>query len=469
VKTWWRKRSLRFRLTAAFALISTATLCTLGAVCLWILQWRLSVLLNAELDEDFDTIEAGVRIDPDGRFVWSTISPEENPKTADKLQGVQFEIRSLTGTWLFSDSHPIHWNPTITPTPYKTRYFSTEVPNVGRIRVLEKTGRLKNGDYILRVFESESDSLQPVSELASVLAIGLPITILLASAGGYLVAGRILMPLWQMAARARRITADSLSDRLPIGNPDDEIGQLGAIINETLARLEQSFATLRRFAADASHELRTPVAAIRAMGEVAMETHANDPVRLAETLGQMLEESTRLGDLIDALLVLARADSGKLPVTLKPIDAVVVAAEACDLVSVLADEKSQQLTLKRPKTDSAFAMADHELLRLALLNLLDNAIRYSPPGSPIMLSVESLGASVAIDVADRGPGIPAGQQEKVFERFYRTDEARSRAKGGTGLGLAIAKLVLHSQHGSLRLTSQEGKGSIFRIELPAAS
>jgi signal transduction histidine kinase len=272
-----------------------------------------------------------------------------------------------------------------------------------------------------------------------------------------------------MSALARRITADSLSDRLPIRNPHDEVGALATIFNETLTRLEESFISLRRFAADASHELRTPVTALRAIGEAALETHSTDAVRLAETLGQMLEESGRLSNLIDALLVLARADSGKLPVVLEPLNAVTLATEARDLVGVLAEEKDQKISVEAPNSKIPLAMADRELLRLALLNLLDNAIRYSPAGTPITLSLDCSGGSITIDVIDRGPGIPASQQEKVFERFYRIDEARSRTTGGSGLGLSIAKSVLQSQNASLLLTSQEGQGSVFHIELPVAS
>jgi two-component system sensor histidine kinase SenX3 len=183
----------------------------------------------------------------------------------------------------------------------------------------------------------------------------------------------------------------------------------------------------------------------------------------------MLEEAGRLSNLIDALLVLARADSGKLPVVLEPLNAVTLATEARDLVGVLAEAKDQKISVEAPNSKIPLAMADRELLRLALLNLLDNAIRYSPVGTAITLSVDCSGGSITIDVIDRGPGIPASQQEKIFERFYRIDEARSRTTGGSGLGLSIAESVLRSQNASLLLTSQEGKGSVFHIELPVAS
>ena len=464
MKTWWRQRSLRFRLTAAYAAISAAALCGLGALCLWILQLRLRSALDAELREDYETIEVGLKTDSAGHFEWNT-TPPEKPGSGGQ-EGPQFEILSLNRARLFSNGEPVQWSSDISAKPYHAGYFSTLIPGLGLVRVLEKIGRFDSHDYIVRVLEPES--FRPVTELAGVLTVGLPFTILLASLGGYFVAGRTLAPLSEISALARRITADSLSDRLPIRNPHDEVGALAIIFNETLTRLEESFLSLRRFAADASHELRTPVAALRAIGEAALETHFSDPVRLAETLGQMLEEAVRLGKLIDALLVLARADSGKLPLVIEPVDAVALVIEAKDLVGVLADEKNQKISVKVPTSKIPPALADRELLRLALLNLLDNAIRYSPAGTAITLSLDSSGTSVAIDVIDNGPGIPANQQQKVFERFYRIDEARSRTNGGSGLGLSIAKSVLQSQNAFLELISQEGKGSVFHIELPIA-
>jgi heavy metal sensor kinase len=469
MKKWLRQRSLRFRLTVAYAVISAAALCCLGALCLWILQLRLRSQLDQDLREDYDAIEVGLRTDGAGHFEWSAkIGSPTKGKQDEELEGPRFEILSLSGARVFSNGERIQWNQEISALPNETRYFSTSVAGTGRVRVFEKTTRIGGQDYIVRVLQPET--MRPVEELAGVLAVGLPLTIFLACLGGYFVAGHSLAPIAHMVALARRITAESLSQRLPVRNPHDEIGTLATIFNETLTRLEQSFNGLRRFAADASHELRTPVAALRAIGEAGLQAHSDDARRLAETLGQMLEESNRLTNLIDALLVLARADSGKLPVSLEPVNAIALANEARDLVGVLAEEKKQQIMIKTQEEGAPVppVMADRELLRLALLNLLDNAIRYSPPGTPITLSVESEGANVAINVSDRGPGIAVTHQEKIFERFYRIDAARSRATGGSGLGLAIARSVLQSQCGSLQLTSQEGNGSTFHIRLPVA-
>jgi len=428
---------------------------------------RLKGELDEDLREDFDAIEVGLKVDANGRFDWSSIPPLAKEGQREEREGPRFEILSLNGAQLFSNGRSLAFTPETPVQPYTEHYFSASIPGTGPIRIFEKTVRINSQDYVVRVIEPAT--LRPVSELAEVLAIGLPLTILLASIGGYFVAGRTLAPMAQMAALARKITADSLSQRLPVRNPHDEIGTLATIFNETFTRLEQSFNALRRFAADASHELRTPVAALRAIGEAALQNHPDDTARLTETMGQMLEESRRLTNLIDALLVLARADSGRLPMSLEPINPIALATEARELVGVLAEEKRQEISVKTPALPVPNVIADRELLRLALLNLLDNAIRYSPAGTPITMSVDSEGSAIAIDVIDRGPGIPAQHQEKIFERFYRMDEARSRATGGAGIGLAVARSVLELQHGSLRMTSQEGRGSTFQIRLPAAT
>jgi len=466
VKTWWHQRSLRFRLTIAYAAISAGALCCLGSLCVWLLQLRLKGQLDDDLREDYDAIEVGLRVDGAGRFGWSAVPSPGKEGQHEEREGPRFQILSLNGSPLFSNGPSVAFDSKTPVQPYSTRYFSVSISGTEPIRVYEKTMRIGGQDYIVRVIESAT--LRPVSELAEVLAIGLPLTILLASIGGYFVAGRTLAPMAQMAALARRITADSLSQRLPVQNPHDEIGALGTIFNETFTRLEQSFNALRRFAADASHELRTPVAALRAIGEAALQTHSDDPVRLAETMGQMLEESRRLTHLIDALLVLARADSGRLPMSLEEVNPIALATEARELIGVLAEEKHQEISVRTPDLPVPSVIADRQLLRLALLNLLDNAIRYSPAGTPITMAVNFEGGAIAIDVIDRGPGIPARHQKKIFERFYRVDKARSRATGGAGIGLAVARSVLELQHGSLQMSSQEGQGSTFHIRLPAA-
>lgn len=294
-----------------------------------------------------------------------------------------------------------------------------------------------------------------------VLVLGGPVILLMFVLAGYFIAGRALAPVKEMVERTRRLSATSLNERLPVVNPHDELGQLATVFNETLQQLENSFAELKRFTADVSHELRTPLTAIRAVGEVAYREH--NPALLYDALGSILEEVHRMNQLIDRLLLLARGDDDQLPVRLEAAlirDALV---EVSDALALVAEDKQQRLELDCP--DHLLAVFDPALLRLALLNLVQNAIRYSPPAKPIRLRAMQSDSDVVIEVADQGPGIALEHHQKVFERFYRVDKARSRAEGGAGLGLAIVKWSVERMGGAVELKSDIGRGSTFRLRL----
>lgn len=295
------------------------------------------------------------------------------------------------------------------------------------------------------------------------LLVGLPLVAGLLWLAGYFIAEQALAPIRIMAERARRLSARSLSERLPVANPDDELGQLAGVFNDTLDRLDNSFAELRRFTADASHELRTPLTAIRAVGEVGLRE--GDPHALREVVGSMLEEAGRMNQLIDRLLLLAQTDDDSLSVRLAETPVHDVLVEVRESLAVVASEKDQRLELQ--PTGDVLAVVDPALLRLALINLVQNAIRYSPPGKRICLTAAAHGDHAIIEVADEGVGISAEHQARIFERFYRVDKSRSRADGGAGLGLAIVKWAIDRMSGDVELDSAPGKGSVFRLRLPA--
>jgi len=341
--------------------------------------------------------------------------------------------------------------------------FSAETERHLHVRVLEKKTRLAGESFTLRVFRSEVELRQALTELGTVLAFGLPTAVLLSAAGGFLLAQRSLSPVSDMAARATQITADSLGGRLPVANPYDELGRLAAVFNATLTRLENSFSELRRFVADASHELRTPLTALRAVGEAALQLNDADRKSLREALASMLEETRRLTDLVDTLLLLARADTDELSSSPQPIDVVNLVSEVRDTLLILAEEKNQRIDII---AEQLVIAVDPELLRLALLNLVQNAIRYSEEGTAIRLRIESQDKTGLIEVVDEGPGIAVEHHEKIFDRFYRFDSGRSRDSGGAGLGLSIARWAVERQGGHIELESELSKGSLFRIVMP---
>jgi heavy metal sensor kinase len=330
----------------------------------------------------------------------------------------------------------------------------------GRFRLL--AGPVKS-DRFLVVAQDEESVWNTLQTLLAILYLALPAALLLAALGGYVLAGRLLAPVGAMARQAAKIGAESLSERLSVANPDDEFGKLAAVFNQTLTRLQNAFERLQRFTADASHELRTPLTALQSVGEVALQENL-DAAAYRDRIGSMLEETSRLTNLVESLLVLTRADSGRFQVNRKPTDIGALVGKAVEDMRVLAEERNQKLT-----ADLASGIqipVDGDLLRQAMVNILDNAIKFTPPGGTIAVVVEDRPGVVGIEVRDSGPGIPADHQDKIFDRFYRVEKDRPRDAGGVGLGLAIAKWAVEANGGRIELESREGQGSTFRIVLP---
>jgi heavy metal sensor kinase len=352
-----------------------------------------------------------------------------------------------------------------------TKELNQGIPGADRL-VKTRDGHtymLKNGSVPEYGFEITSAydataNIESIQNLAWILIAAIPCTLVLALAGGYFLAGRVLSPVKAITRKAREIRADRLSERLPVSNPGDEIGQLAAAFNETLPRLEESFERLRRFTADASHELRTPLTSMRSVGEVALQGPP-DSASCREAIGSMLEEIQRVTQLVDDLLTLARGDSDKAKLTPCALDLSALVGEVVDELGVLAEEKSQVLsTAFQP---SLTPTVDRVTLRQAISNVLHNAIQHTPREGRIEIRTMKIGdGQMAIDIIDNGPGIPESERARVFERFYRLDKARSRKEGGFGLGLAIAQWAVELNGGTIGFHDKEGPGAWCRIILP---
>jgi heavy metal sensor kinase len=305
---------------------------------------------------------------------------------------------------------------------------------------------------------------QQLREILVVLVLGLPLVVVLAGLGGYVLARRTLSPIDHLAGEARRITAERLHERLSVPNEHDEIGQLAAVINDTFARLESSFDQLRRFTADASHELRTPLSVIRGIGEHALR-ETRTPLEYKDAMGSMLEEVDRLTRLVDTLLKLSRGDAGTIRLAHDVLDLGDLTREIVSSLGILAEERQQLLQVV--VAENVRVTADRLVLRDAITNVVDNAIKYGPSRSTIDVRVEADAEQATVTVTDAGPGIPAEHRQRIFDRFYRVDEGRSRDMGGTGLGLAIAKWAVEANGGKISLETVT-RGSVFRITLPRA-
>ncbi len=318
---------------------------------------------------------------------------------------------------------------------------------------------------VLEVGQSQDDVSDTLQTLLLILGVAYPVTLVVASFGGAFLAGRALSPIDRLTRLARRISAEDLGQRLDLRLPDDEVGRLARTFDEMIARLDEAFRRQRQFTADASHELRTPMTVIKGQIEVALQRE-RDPQAYRQVLQAVNEEVDRMIRLVGSLLTLARADAGQIPITLEPVSLPDVVGAAIEQVQPLASRRGVdlQLSSSRPVT----LRADDDLILQLLLNLLDNAIKYTAAGGQVTVGWNANGRDVELWVRDTGSGIAREHLTRLFERFYRVDKARSRAEGGSGLGLAISRWIAEAHGGSISVESALGRGSTFTVRLPAA-
>lgn len=319
--------------------------------------------------------------------------------------------------------------------------------------------------FVLQSLRRQNEFLET---LAGIFWIVIPLAILFAGAGGYLLARRSLSPVVVMGAQASRIGAENLYERLQVQNPRDELGHLAGSFNELLDRLNQSFDRQRRFVADASHELRTPVAILCGEAEVTLAQEERSEQEYRESLQILREEAKRLKHIVEDLFTLTRADAGQYPLQPRDFYLDELVGECVHSARTLALAKKISLNLE--EASESPIRADESLLRRMILNLLDNAIKYTPDGGRVTVICRRAADEYVLNIADTGGGIPADLQPRIFERFFRVDKARSRAEndgGGAGLGLSISRWIVEAHHGRLELTRSDSSGSTFTAFLPA--
>jgi heavy metal sensor kinase len=443
--------TIRARLTVWYTVV---LLVILIATCLAIylfVQNRLEATVREKLDNSYTVVES-VILNSGGDIYDVVHLGHDNPFQLFKDGKSEYVTRAWTEAELPSLPDNGHFSP-----------YGSYTTVTGRV-YLVRSDEIEKYNYVLAYAQDATEMQSNLRTLAVILLASLPCALILGLLGGYFLAGRALNPVRALTTRAREITAENLSQRLPVANRNDEIGALSKVFNDTLARLESSFEQLKRFTADASHELRTPAASIRTVGEVALQGPADlDAYR--EAITGILTETERLSRLLDSLLTLARGDAGGVRLKLEPVDLGVLVKEITDELNVLADEKGQSLSFEASR--SITVTLDRSTLRLALINVLHNAVKHTPTGGHINVSVETKDDQGAvITVTDNGPGIPVGEREKVFDRFYRIDQARSRATGGVGLGLSIARWAVETNGGIIAFIDPDGTGTCCRITLP---
>jgi len=455
---------LRTRLTIWFA-ASILLILTPVLIGILVLQSRsMRAALDHHLSEDLEVAGEMLLAKDDG-IVWAM----ESTRDVGYDAGLQRWVEVYTdGRLAFLRGVPSNDAIRATlapPSPATSGFRTVRTPAGGYVRTLTAQHAIGPKTVWLRVARSEDALRRDLQHLTILFLIGAPLAVLAAAFSGYFISGWALSPLGRMADRARFISADHLSERLPVENTKDEMGLLAVVFNETFARIEASFDRLKQFTADASHELRTPLTAIRSVGEVGLR-EARDARGYQEIIGSMLEEADRLTQVVDTLLTLSRWESGRVRPSPERVDFGQVARDAMAQLSVLAEDRSVTMVLDLPRP--LMVSTDPIMTRQAVMNVLDNAIKFTRPGGRIRVSGDTQRHEQLLIVDDEGSGIPMEHRHRVLERFYRLHEGGAEASRGSGLGLAIVNEAMTANHGSVRIDDNEAGGARVVLALPAA-
>lgn len=453
--------SIRLRLTLWYAAAIAFTILLLCAGLWLALQHSILLATDQELRTRVDAVRHYL-IEQQHEGETSDIA-QEMAEDLDAVAGTALlRISTGDGTWLYRSRGATQWNIPVLAAdmlPPEGTVQTVAVPGHS-IRLL--SARLSIG--VLQVGLQLDRFAKMQDLLAATVFISSPFLILLASAAGYWMSGKALHPVHQLSVGIRSIGVSNLSERLPQRGTRDELDQLAELINDMLSRLESGFLSIARFTSDASHELRTPVTIIRTTAEVELMKPDMQPKQAWQVV---LKQTARVHQLIEDLLVLARADAGSQDLSYEFVDASVLVESACEEVQILAHAAGLQFRCHIEPNCVMFG--DPDDLRRIIFNLLENAVKYtrSPGRVEVTAGIGSgPNKTFTLTVRDSGVGIPEADLPHIFDRFYRVAQDRSRKTGGAGLGLAIARRLAERHNGSITVTSVLGEGSTFTLTLP---
>ena len=449
---------IRTRLTAWYFLILATALIGFALFALHVMQKSIYTAVDEQLEDRARDLQALIARSSSSENVASEVREHAELQSGSQL----FQVSDSAGQFLYRS--PLMQRLGVPAASTDQQRFADAQYGDLPIRTLTAPAAAGSRSFVVQVAEPMDDFLEAIDRFRGALWFGIPVLLLAAASGGYWLSGFALRPVDRITRAAQAITPQDLSQRLTVPQTGDELQRLGETLNQMLQRIESAVVRITQFTADDSHELRTPVALIRTRAEVTLANpRTNDQYR--EALSEVLVESERISALIENLMLLARADTGTETLDFQRTDVSALARETTARAQTLAEAKELKWNATVPEAP-IWVLGDPQALRRLLLILIDNAVKYTPPGGGVSLAVDPAGDQIEISVRDTGIGITEADLPHVFERFYRSDKARSHELGGTGgLGLSIGQWIVQAHGGQITVESSTA-GSSFVVRLP---
>jgi heavy metal sensor kinase len=459
-----KKLSIGVRLTLWYVAIFALGELVFGAGMWFILRHNLYDIVDDGLESQVDDLKNFLDAQKKDATI-AKLQEEVNESYAIEHSGDFLELYTEGGDLIYRSTFlQGHQSILLPPDQIKRPLFRSRGAEGRHFRFVFERLNAAGRVFIVEMGTTADDAVATLHLFRFYLWIFAPLLLLVAAGFGYWMSRRALSPVDALVRTAREVGGANLNSRLQKLTTGDELQRLSDTLNEMLDRIETAFRRVTQFTADASHELRTPVSLIRTEAELALRRSRGEE-EYKESLRHILLEAERTTALIEQLLALARADSGREALQMQPVDLQLTLRGVIESWQQVATIRDLQFSAS-VGDQAAFVMGDETLLRRLVDILLDNAFKYTPSPGSVRLLLEERGENVVITVQDSGVGIAADEQDKIFERFYRIDKARSRAQGGTGLGLSIARWIVTQHRGSITVESPPGEGATFRAELP---
>ena len=461
-------RSARFILASWYSVLLLVALILFAASVYLFLQHLQGTQLDQYLGEEVEWIAEVARLERvrTGGQSLESVSHEIEASIDEHFSSGRHNavvvLATAHGRFLYESDHRARM---VCPSlPLTTPGLHVQTIHTSEYGDLRLAGK-HDGYFLIYIGVSETVVHAAGTNLVSIFMIVAPVMLFVAFGSGWVMAGIVLRPVREISSMANRITALNLNERIPVREVDDELGVLIRTMNAMISRLQASFEEMRLFSLNVAHELRTPLAILKGQSELAL-SNPPSPDETQELVTSYLEETIRMSRIVDDLLMLAKAETGQLSMERERVQMDKLVQDLHEDGTILAGSKD--LFLRLDELDPAVVIGDAARLRQLFRILLTNALQYTDPGGEIRLTCRHQESHVRVTIEDSGIGIPQESLDRIFDRFYRVDQARTRVKGGSGLGLALAKWIVEAHHGTISVRSDVGKGSTFIVDLPLA-